>query len=221
VSSHDAPAEAAEPTTLGEPITSEEALRALLGQPGAPAVNKQIDHLDAHCRRFLALSPLLFISTANRAGLCDVSPKGDAPGFVHMLSEKLLAIPDRPGNRRADTLRNMIENPRVGLLFVIPGLRETLRINGHAALYTDAALLASLSAQGKTPQLAIVVEAQEVFLHCGRALIRSRLWEMASWPPAQALPSAPQIFADHIALPGVTCEVAEQSLEVSYTTDLY
>jgi len=225
MSSHDAPAEAPEeiaaPIALREPIASEEALRALLGQPGRPALAKQIDHLDAHCRRFLALSPLLLISTVNRAGLCDVSPKGDAPGFVHVLSDKLLAIPERPGNRRADTLRNIIEHPQVGLLFVIPGLRETLRINGHATLYTDAALLESLSAQGKAPQLAIVVEAQEVFLHCGRALIRSQVWETASWPPAEALPSAPQIFADHIALPGVTCEVAEESLEESYTTGLY
>ena len=219
----DSPAEAATEETpdLRRQITSEQELRALLGEPGAPALKKQSAHLDAHCRRFVALSPLLFISTANRAGLCDVSPKGDAPGFVRVLSDHLLSIPDRPGNRRADTLRNIIENPQVGLLFVIPGLRETLRINGRAALYTDPALLDSLSAQGKAPQLAIVVEACEVFLHCGRALIRSRLWETARWPPAEALPSAPQIFADHIALPGVTSEVAEEALEESYTTGLY
>jgi hypothetical protein len=206
---------------LRERVTSVEALRALLGEPGAPALQKQIDRLDEHCRRFIALSPLLLIGTANGAGLCDVSPKGDAPGFARVLSETLLAIPDRPGNRRADTLRNILENPQVGLLFVIPGMRETLRINGAATLYTDAALLDTLSAQGKRPQLAIVVEAREVYLHCGRALIRSQLWETASWPQPATLPSASQIFADHIALPGVTRSVAEEALEESYTTGLY
>jgi PPOX class probable FMN-dependent enzyme len=217
----DKPTESAEQMELHEPMTSVEALRALLGEPGEPALKKQIDRLDAHCRRFIALAPLLFISTANRAGLCDVSPKGDAPGFVRVLSETRLAIPDRPGNRRADTLRNLLENPQVGLLFVIPGMRETLRINGAATLYTDAALLDSLAAQGKRPQLAIVVEAREVFLHCGRALIRSRLWETATWPQPESLPSAPQIFADHIAMPGVTREAAEEALEESYTAELY
>jgi PPOX class probable FMN-dependent enzyme len=215
------PTELTEQIELREPLTSVEALRTLLGEPGAPALKKQIDRLDAHCRRFIALAPLLFISTANGAGQCDVSPKGDAPGFVRILSETRLAIPDRPGNRRADTLRNLLENPQIGLLFVIPGMRETLRINGAAALYTDAALLDSLTAQGKRPQLAIVVEAREVFLHCGRALIRSQVWETASWPQPESLPSAPQIFADHIAMPSVTREVAEESLEESYTTELY
>lgn len=207
--------------TLSERLTTAEELRALLGEPGEPALRKQIATLDAHCRRFIALSPLLFISTANGAGQCDVSPRGDAPGFAHVLSDTLLAIPERPGNRRADTLRNILENPQVGLLFVIPGLRETLRINGAARLHTDVALLDALSVEGKRPQLAIVVEAQEVFLHCGRALVRSRLWQTTTWPQPDALPSAAQIFADHIAKPGITREVAEGSLEVSYTTDLY
>ncbi|HET9111498.1 MAG TPA: pyridoxamine 5'-phosphate oxidase family protein [Ktedonobacterales bacterium] len=210
-----------EPLTLDQPLTRVEDLRALIGTPGAPALNKQIDHLDEHCRRFIALSPLLFIASTSEAGLCDVSPKGDAPGFVRVLDERRLAIPDRPGNRRADTLINILERPQVALLFVIPGMRETLRINGAAALYTDPTLLDTLTAQGKPPQLAIIVEAREVFLHCGRALIRSKLWETVSWPQPETLPSAPHIFTDHIALPGVTCEVAEESLEASYTTELY
>ncbi len=207
--------------SLQEPVTSVEALRTLLGAPGQAALRKQITTLDAHCRSFIAQSPLLFLSTASRAGQCDVSPKGDAPGFVRVLSDTLLAIPDRPGNRRADSMCNILENPRVGLLFVIPGLRETLRINGAATLYTDAALLDTLSAHGKRPEVAIVVEAQEVYLHCGRALQRAQVWDTATWPQPEALPSAAQIFADHIALPGVTREVAESSLEESYTTDLY
>ena len=206
---------------LREPVTSAEALRTLLGAPGEAALRKQIATLDAHCCDFIARSPLLMLSTASRAGQCDVSPKGDAPGFVRALSETLLAIPDRPGNRRADSMRNIVENPQVGLLFVIPGLRETLRVNGAATLYTDAALLDSLSAHGKRPQVAIVVEAHEVYLHCGRALQRAQLWDTATWPQPETLPSAAQIFADHIALPGVTRAVARESLEASYTTDLY
>ncbi len=216
--------DAVEPTetiTLTERLTSVDDLRALIGEPSAPALRKQIDHLDDHCRRFIALSPLLFLGSTSATGLCDVSPKGDAPGFARVLDERRLAIPDRSGNRRADTLINILERPQVALLFIIPGMRETLRINGTASLYTDPALLDTLTAQGKPPQLAIVVEAREVFLHCGRALIRSKLWETASWPQPDTLPSAPQIFTDHIALPNLTREAAEESLEESYTTELY
>jgi len=207
--------------TLSQPVTSAEELREIIGAPGAPAVNKQIDHLDAHCRQFIALAPLLFISSANADGLCDVSPKGDAPGFVHVLDEKLLAIPERAGNRRTDTMRNILANPQVGLLFVIPGLRETLRINGRATLYRDPALLEMMTFQGKTPKVAAVVEAQEVFLHCGRALVRAHVWETATWPDPAALPSAGQIFADHMRLPEVTCEAVEEVLEDHYTKHLY
>jgi PPOX class probable FMN-dependent enzyme len=206
---------------LRQPIASAEELREIIGAPDAPAVKKQIDHLDEHCRRFIALAPLLFISSANADGLCDVSPKGDAPGFVHVLDEKLLAIPERAGNRRTDTMRNILANPQVGLLFVIPGMRETLRINGHGAIYRDPELLQAMTFQGKTPPVAMVVEAQEVFLHCGRALVRSHIWEMATWPDAAALPSAARIFTDHMRLSDVTCERTEAALEVAYTTHLY
>src|SRR6476661_1242058 len=190
------------PITLRQPITSAEELREIIGTPGAPAIKKQIDHLDEHCRRFIALAPLLFISSANADGQCDVSPKGDAPGFVHVLDDKLLA------------------NPQVGLIFVIPGMRELLRINGRATIYRDHELLEAMTFQGKTPLVAMVVEAQEVFLHCGRALVRSHVWQTATWPDAAALPSAGQIFADHMRLPEVTCELAEEVLEDHYTTHL-
>jgi PPOX class probable FMN-dependent enzyme len=206
---------------LRQPITSAEELREIIGSPEAPAIKKQIDHLDEHCRRFIALAPLLFISSASADGLCDVSPKGDAPGFVRVLDEKLLAIPERAGNRRTDTMRNILANPQVGLLFVIPGMRETLRINGRGAIYRDPELLQEMTFQGKTPPVAMVVEAQEVFLHCGRALVRSHVWDMATWPEAAALPSAGQIFADHMRLPEVTCERVDEVLEDHYTTHLY
>jgi PPOX class probable FMN-dependent enzyme len=209
------------PITLRQSITSADELREIIGTPDAPAIKKQIDHLDEHCRRFIALAPLLFISSANADGQCDVSPKGDAPGFVHVLDDKLLAIPERAGNRRADTLRNILANPQVGLTFVIPGMRELLRINGRATIYRDPELLEAMTFQGKTPLVATVVEAQEVFLHCGRALVRSHVWETATWPDAATLPSAAQIFADHMRLPEVTCELAKEVLEDHYTTHLY
>jgi uncharacterized protein len=207
--------------TLRQPVTSAEELRAIIGAPDAPAIKKQIDHLDEHCRQVIALAPLLFISSANADGQCDVSPKGDAPGFVHVLDEKLLAIPERAGNRRTDTMRNILANPQVGLIFIIPGMRETLRINGRATIYRDPELLEAMTFQGKTPLVATVVEAQEVFLHCGRALVRAHIWQTATWPGPAALPSAGQIFADHMRLPEVTCERAEEVLEDHYTTHLY
>ena len=207
---------APESITLHEPLTSAEALRALLGEVYAGNYNKVKSRLDDHCRQFLALSPMLFISSANSAGQCDVSPKGDAPGFVRILSETRIAIPDRLGNRRADTLLNILENPRVGLLFLIPGMHETLRVNGSATLYTDAPLLDSLAMHGKRPQVAIVVETHEIYLHCGRSLLRSGLWDAETWPQRDALPSAAQIFADHMAQPDLTCDEMETVLDEAY-----
>lgn len=199
-----------------ESVSTAEGLRSLLGEPGQAALRKQIATLDDHCRNFIARSPILFLGTANDAGQCDVSPKGDAPGFVRVVSDTQLAIPDRPGNRRADSLLNILANPQVGLLFVIPGMRETLRINGAATLYTDTDLLDSLAVAGKRPQVAIVVETREIYLHCGRALVRSSLWDTATWLPLETLPSAAQIFVDHIAMPDLTCEVAERVLDEDY-----
>jgi PPOX class probable FMN-dependent enzyme len=209
---------APEPIALREPVSSAAALRALLGAVYAGNYNKVKSRLDEHCRRFLALSPMLFISSANSAGQCDVSPKGDAPGFVHILSETCLAIPDRLGNRRADTMLNILENPQVGLLFLIPGMPETMRVNGSAMLYTDASLLDSLAMHGKRPQVAIVVETREVYLHCGRSLLRSGLWDAQTWPRLEALPSAAQIFSDHMAQPDLTCDEVETVLDDAYHT---
>lgn len=205
-----------EPVRLTEPLTSAEALRALLGEVYPGNVNKVRARLDEHCQRFIALSPMLFISSANGEGQCDVSPKGDAPGFVRILDEAHLAIPDRRGNHRADTMLNILANPQVGLIFLIPGMTETLRINGAAALYTDADLLDALAMQGKRPQVAIVVETQEVYLHCGRSLLRSGLWQTATWPQRETLPSAAQIFADHMAQPDLTCDEMETVLDEAY-----
>ncbi len=210
-----------EESVFRQTVTSVEELEAILGRPSETAVRKQIDQLDDHCRRLIALSPLVMVSTANRDGWCDVSPKGDAPGFARVLDASRLAIPDRPGNRRADSWRNILDNPQIGLLFLIPGLRETLRINGRAQIVTDPDLLTTMAVQGRTPRLAIVVTAQEVYLHCGKALIRSQLWRPETWPNPAELPNASQIFADHIRLPEITCEVGERVLEDDYTHGLY
>src|SRR5512134_3452917 len=149
-------------------MTSEADLRALMGHPSELAVRKDIGRLDEHCRAFIARSPFVLVATADARGRCDVSPKGDAPGFVLVLDARHLAIPDRPGNKRFDGMRNILENPHVGLIFLVPGREETLRVNGRATVTRDPALLARLEAAGKRPSLAIGVEVEEVFMHCAK-----------------------------------------------------
>ena len=172
-------------------------LGAIYSDPSELALRKEIDRLDEHCRRFVALSPFALLATSAVDGRCDVSPRGGPPGFVHVLDDRRLAIPDVSGNRRIDSIRNIAENGHVGLLFLIPGMGETLRVNGRAELSDDAALRARLSIDGKDALLAIVADADEVFLHCARALRRSDLWAPETWPERDALPSAAQIFRDH------------------------
>jgi PPOX class probable FMN-dependent enzyme len=153
-------------------VSTPDELRALLGEPSDVARKKQVDRLDEHCREFIARSPFVLLATSDAAGRCDVSPKGDPAGFVLVLDERHLVIPDRPGNRRLDGMRSILANPHVGLLFLVPGRGETLRVNGHASIVRDAELLARLAVGGKTPRLAIGVEVEEVFLHCAKAFKR-------------------------------------------------
>ena len=177
-------------------------------------MNKQIDHLDQHCRAIIAKSPFLLLGTSDTTGRCDVSPKGDYPGFVRVLDDKTLAIPDLPGNNRLDTLTNLLHNPQVGLLFMIPGMHETLRVNGTVRLVRDAAFLASLAFQGKRPKLAIVVEVQEVFAHCPKAFMRSKLWAAESRIDRRALPSFAEILRDHAVLG--ECDLDELQRELDH-----
>jgi len=162
----------------------------------------------------------VLVATASAAGQCDVSPKGDAPGFVRVLDARHLAIPDRPGNKRLDGMRNILENPHVGLIFLIPGRRETLRVNGRACITRDEALLASMEAQGKRPVLAIGVEVEEVYLHCAKAFIRSGLWQPERWPKTELLASAAQMFWD-AAKPACTVEELAQHIDEGYAKRLY
>lgn len=202
-------------------ITCEEELRSLLGHPSDLVMRKSIPYLDEHCQQFIAKSPFLFLATSNTEGLCDASPRGDGPGFVRVLDEKHLLIPDRPGNRRLDSMRNIINNPHVGLLFMIPGLEETLRINGQACLVRDERLLKEMAVKDRIPLLAIAVEVEECFVHCAKAFKRSGLWNQESWPSKEGLPSPAQMLADHARLADVTVKEVEDLLRESYTKRLY
>ncbi|SFS82429.1 MSMEG_1061 family FMN-dependent PPOX-type flavoprotein [Saccharopolyspora flava] len=177
-----------------------EEVRARIGEPDAMMRVKKQPTLDEHLRRFIAHSPFLSMATADAEGNADCSPRGDYPGFVKVLDEQTLAIPDRPGNQIADSFQNLAANPGVGLLFFIPGLSETARVNGSAYATDDPEVLARMQVEGRTPQLAIVVRVEEAFLHCGRALLRSRLWEADSQALAEEIPSPGEIAADQFGL---------------------
>jgi PPOX class probable FMN-dependent enzyme len=175
-------------------IDSEAALRELIGEPLATTRAKIVDHLTPHTRRFVELAPFVCIATSDRDGTCDVSPRGDPPGFVRILDDRTLLVPDRPGNRLADTLRNILANPRVGILFVIPGIGETFRVNGRATLVTDAALLAPSAVEGKPPKLGILVDIEAAYTQCPKAFLRSQLWDPAKFVAPGTLPTSGEIL---------------------------
>ncbi len=202
-------------------ITTMEELRELIPPPEAPAVNKDIDHLDGHCRAFIAHSPFLVIATADAAGRCDASPKGGPPGFVRVLDDHRLVVPDYPGNRRLDSWANVLASGRVQLIFFIPRILETLRVSGRACLTRDPAILTQLDDAGRTPKLALGVDVEVAFLQCGKSLKRSALWQPERWPAIDAVPPAARIFADHIALPDITEEAAREHLARDYEHNLW
>ena len=183
---------------FGKIVTSEEPLREVLGQPMKRALLKEQPRLDAHFRAFIAASPFLLLATSNARGQCDVSPKGDGPGFVRVIDDTRLAIPDRIGNNRLDGMRNILQNPHVGLIFLIPGREDTLRINGRAWIVEDAPLLDVMTVQGKRPPFCIGVEVEEAYMHCPRAFMRSSLWKPERWPDSKAAPSMAQMMWDQI-----------------------
>ena len=202
-------------------VTSEEQLRALVGKPSELAIRKEISYLDAHCRAFIARSPFVLIATSGATGRADVSPKGDPPGFVQVLDEHRLVIPDRPGNRRLDGMRNLLENPHVGLLFLIPGLEETLRVNGRAWIIRDEEVLARCAVMGKPPTLGLGVYAEECFIHCAKAFKRAHLWEPGEWPDRVGLASPSEILVDHARPKDMTVPQMDRLLQESYSKNLY
>ena len=189
-----------------------EAVRARLGEPEAMIKAKIGDRIDRHSRRFIAHSPFLTMATSDATGLPDCSPRGDYPGFVKVLDERTLAIPDRPGNKIADSFRNLAENDGIGLMFVVPGVREVLRVNGRAYPTDEPDVLARMRTEGKDAELAIIVAVAEAFFHCGRALIRSRIWDPASQALAEELPSVGEVAAEQMGLdadPSVLTDMLE------------
>lgn len=177
-------------------ITDEQALRSLFDATHSLAIQKCQDTLSKHAQAFIQRSPFLCIGTQNLDGKADVSPRGDPVGFVKILDERTLAIPDRPGNNRLDTLVNILANPTVGLLFIIPGFDDTLRVNGRATLTTDPELLESMRVNDRAPKLAIVVEVSEVFMHCAKAFRRSHLWNPDHFQDRSQMPSIVKIILD-------------------------
>jgi PPOX class probable FMN-dependent enzyme len=202
-------------------LTTEQELRALIGVPGTRSVLKERSSLDEHDRAFIARSPFLLLATSGADGRCDVSPKGDAPGFVQVVDNRRLVIPERPGNKRLDGMLNMLANPHVGLIFFVPGRDETLRVNGKAWITRDPQLLERCIAQNKVPLVAVGVEVEQCFLHCPKAFIRSRLWQQQSWPAIDALPTMACVLFDQIRPTDATLEDYERAIEEGNTKRLY
>lgn len=183
-------------------VRSEAELRKLMGGPVAPpVVEKTLSSLDRHCVAFISRAPFVLVASSDSKGRMDISPKGDSPGFVRVLDSTTIAIPDRQGNQRFDTFRNLFESPRIGLIFLVPGKPETLRISGRAEIVRDTPLLESMAANGKVPNLAIVIHVEQAFFHCAKCVIRSRLWLPEHWPSLEGLPTLAETMKDAASIP--------------------
>lgn len=202
-------------------ITSEAALRAITGEPvheliwvkSAPVITEPL-------RRYIGLSPFVCLATHATDGSSDVSPRGDAPGFVKILDEKTLVIPERPGNKRLDSVINIINQPKLALLFMIPGVKETVRVNGSGVISTDPELLAQFPVNGKLPQLAIVITVEEVLGHCSKAFRRSKLWQ-SDYVPASGVPTLTEMMGGHLDLDAATKEMLDFAIEDDATNNMY
>ena len=205
---------------FSEVITTEAQLREIIGYPHDVVVRKTISVLDDYCREYIAKSPFLLIASSDARGSVDVSPKGDPAGFVQVYDERTLLIPHRPGNNRADTFRNVLQNPKVGLLFLIPGKRETLRISGQASIIRDTHLREQMAVKGKLPELLLAVSVEEAFFHCAKCIIRSALWNANSSPDLDGLASLAETMVKHGKL-DVTVEALQADITDDEKTNLY
>lgn len=207
-------------------IRDEAALEEIYEPSSWLVKNKEIDHLDAGCRAYLACCRFVLLSSADAGGRCDVTPRGGPAGFVAVLGDRLIAIPDATGNRRLDTVHNVVQTGRLGLLAVLPGRGQTLRINGRACVSRDPELLSRLTAVGKPPRTALVLAVEEVFTHCPKAFVRSGLWDPSSWLAADAQPAPAAMLRDHVGAgrrdgdPVLTLAEAEQAMTDAVTTRL-
>ncbi|MFJ6198804.1 pyridoxamine 5'-phosphate oxidase family protein [Micromonospora sp. NPDC092111] len=200
-------------------ITSHEELRELLGVPGARAAAKERAVLHERDRQWLAAAPFCLVATAGADGTCDVSPKGDPAGFARVLDDRTIAVPERPGNRRADGYRNILDNPHVGLIFLIPGRTDTLRINGRAKLVRDAPYFDDMLVQGHRPVLAVEVAVEQIFYHCAKAFLRSELWRPETWQP-DVLPSRARLIKE-VETPAESLADLERHYGPTYADNLY
>jgi PPOX class probable FMN-dependent enzyme len=203
----------------GNQVTTHDEIRAILGEPLPRVANKARPRLHPFDREWLAASPFCLVATSGADGACDVSPKGDPPGFTHVLDDTTIAIPERAGNRRADGFHNIIDNPHVGLIYLLPGRGDTLRINGRARIVRDADFFDDLVVRGHRPVLALVVEIDEIFHHCSKAFLRSDLWNPDTWQPG-AVPSRPQI-AKALESPEADLAELERYYGADYAKTLY
>ena len=201
-------------------ITSERELREIMGEPVSRSIDKETTYLTDECVRFISKAPFMLLATSGTDGRCDVAPKGDPAGFVRVLDEKHLVIPDRPGNKRFDGLRNILENPHIGMIFLVPGRQETLRVNGRAWITRDEELLDTMLVQGKRPWFALGVEVEECVLHCAKALVRSHLWETESWPDLATVPTGAELLRASPKIDQPLEEIAASLVE-SVRTRLY
>ncbi len=191
-------------------LTSTEQLRELYPQPNENAIRKEIDHLTHETRALIGCASLVLVGSTDAEGRADVTPRGGPPGFVAVLDDRTLAIPDATGNKRLDTLQNVVETGRVGLLFVVPGRTTTLRVNGEAFVTARPELLGQLTAVGKPPVSAIVVRIEQAYPHCPKSLMRGNAWQPEKWVPADAQPSSAQVTLAQLNLPGLTVEQIEE-----------
>lgn len=190
-----------------DPISTIDDLRALFGEMHPSQVNKVIDHIDDHLRAWIDRTTFVSIASCDDRGNMDVSPKGDPAGFIKVLDEKTLVVPDRIGNQRADTFLNVLANPRVGMMLVVPKRKEVVRINGAAEVVTDAALLDMTILNGHRPDLALLVRVEEAFFHCGKAMIRSAMWQPDKWGSIAGLPTYAEALKDHGAMDTPLAEI--------------
>ena len=205
---------------------TEEALRAAMGHPMELAMRKALPALDKYCRAFIERAPLMCLGTADAQGRTDVSPRGDLPGFVLVLDAHTLFIPERPGNARYDSLTNILSNPRVGLLFFVPGYEDMLRVNGRARLIHDDALMTRCTVNGKAPKIGIEVSVQEAYLHCAKALRRSKLWDASTQRDRAELPSLGKMILEQTAEAGTAptddiVRTVDELIDENYRTTLY